>query len=51
MNVSMVLATITVPVLTPRVATTATVGQRGRAIVVRQVGSTICVHVILELKI
>lgn len=42
MNVSMILATITVPVLTPRVATTAIVGQRGRATVVRQVGVTLC---------
>lgn len=39
MNVSMILATITVPVLTPRVATTAIVGQRGRAKVVRQMST------------
>lgn len=43
----MVLATITVPVLTPRVATTAIVGQRGRATVVRQVGGTLCVHMFI----
>lgn len=47
MNVSMILATITVPVLTPRVATTAIVGQRGRATVVRQVDGTLCMHIFI----